>query len=161
MMKKGKVKSLKILPYLIRKVKILTPYIVLIMETRIYGNFLDDCGIGTPPKAEGEEDGDSEEEYVATMDVAKTAPSTPKLTITYKPNNKIVKISNVQYIQNDYGSTVLEVDQPNSNGSVVDLVKEAYWKDDDFVEGLLLNFFNSLLYFKIRHNITIFKFLLR
>ena len=126
MMKKGKVKSLKILPYLIRKVKILTPYIVLIMETRIYGNLLDDCGIGTPTKAEGEEDGDSEEEYVATMDVAKTAPSTPKLTITYKPNNKIVKISNVQYIQNDYGSTVLEVDQPNSNGSVVDLVKEAY-----------------------------------
>ena len=126
MMKKGKVKSLKILPYLIRKVKILTPYIVLIMETRIYGNLLDDCGIGTPTKAEGEEDEDSEEEYVATMDVAKTAPSTPKLTITYKPNNKIVKISNVQYIQNDYGSTVLEVDQPNSNGSVVDLVKEAY-----------------------------------
>ena len=126
MMKKGKVKSLKILRYLNRKVKILTPYIVLIMETRIYGNFLDDCGIGTPTKAEGEEDGDSEEEYVATMDVAKTAPSTPKLTITYKPNNKIVKISNVQYIQNDYGSTVLEVDQPNSNGSVVDLVKEAY-----------------------------------
>ena len=126
MMKKGKVKSLKILPYLIRKVKILTPYIVLIMETRIYGNLLDDCGIGTPTKAEGEEDEDSEEEYVATMDVAKTAPSTLKLTITYKSNNKIVKISIVQYIQNDFGSTVLEVDQPNSNGSVVDLVKEAY-----------------------------------
>ena len=126
MMKKGKVKSLKILPYLIRKVKILTPYIVLIMKTRIYGNFLDDCGIGTPTKAEGEEDGDSEEEYVATMDVAKTAPSTLKLTITYKSNNKIVKISIVQYIQNDFGSIVLEVDQPNSNGSVVDLVKEAY-----------------------------------
>ena len=96
------------------------------METRIYGNLLDDCGIGTPTKAEGEEDGDSEEEYVATMDVAKTAPSTLKLTITYKSNNKIVKISIVQYIQNDFGSTVLEVDQPNSNGSVVDLVKEAY-----------------------------------
>ena len=126
MMKKGKVKSLKILPYLIRKVKILTPYIVLIMETRIYGNLLDDCGIGTPTKAEGEEDGDSGEEYVATMDVAKTVPSTLKLTITYKSNNKIVKISIVQYIQNDFGSTVLEVDQPNSNGSVVDLVKEAY-----------------------------------
>ena len=117
-------------------------------------NFLDDCGIGTPTKAEGEEDEDSDEEYVATMDVVKTAPSALKLTIKYESNIKIVTISNVQNIQNGYGSTVLEVDQLNSDDSVVDLVKEAYWKDDDFVKGILFNSFYSLLYFKIRYDIT-------
>ena len=88
------------------------------------------------------------------MDVAKTAPSTLKLTITYKSNNKIVTISNVQKIQNDYGSTVLEVDHLKSGDSILDLVKEAYWKDDDFVKGIVFNSFYSLLYFKIRYNIT-------
>ena len=117
-------------------------------------NFLDDCGIGTPTKAEGEEDEDSDEEYVATMDVVKTAPSTIKLTITYKSNIKIVTISNVQIIQNDYGSTVLEVDLLKSDDSVVDLVKEVYWKDDDFVKGILFYSFYSLLYFKIRYDAT-------
>ena len=117
-------------------------------------NFLDDCGIGTPTKAEGEEDEDSGEEYVATMDVVKTAPSTIKLTITYKSNIKIVTISNVQIIQNDYGSTVLEVDLLKSDDSVVDLVKEVYWKDDDFVKGILFYSFYSLLYFKIRYDAT-------
>ena len=117
-------------------------------------NFLDDCDIGTPIKAEGEEDEDGGEEYVASMDVAKTAPSTLKLTITYKSDNKIVTISNVQKIQNDYGSTVLEVDHLKSGDSILDLVKEAYWKDDDFVKGMVFNSFYSLLYFKIRYNIT-------
>ena len=117
-------------------------------------NFLDDCDIGTPTKAEGEEDEDGGEEYVASMDVAKTAPSTLKLTITYKSNNKIVTISNVQKIQNDYGSTVLEVDHLKSGDSILDLVKEAYWKDDDFVKGMVFNSFYFLLYFKIRYNIT-------
>ena len=117
-------------------------------------NFLDDCDIGTPTKAEGEEDEDGGEEYVASMDVAKTATSTLKLTITYKSNNKIVTISNVQKIQNDYGSTVLEVDHLKSGDSILDLVKEAYWKDDDFVKGMVFNSFYSLLYFKIRYNIT-------
>ena len=88
------------------------------------------------------------------MDVAKTAPSTLKLTITYKSNNKIVTISNVQKIQNDYGSTVLEVDHLKSGDSILDLVKEAYWKDDDFVKGMVFNSFYSLLYFKKRYNIT-------
>ena len=120
-------------------------------------NFLDDCGIETPTKAEGEEDEDSDEEYVATMDVVKTAPSTLKLTIKYESSNKIVTISNVQKIQNGYGSTVLEVDQLNSDDSVVDLVKEAYWKDDDFVKGMPFNSFHSLLYFKIRYNVTYFQ----
>ena len=117
-------------------------------------NFLDDCDIETPTKAEGEEDEDGGEEYVASMDVAKTAPSTLKLTITYKSNNKIVTISNVQKIQNDYGSTVLEVDHLKSGDSILDLVKEAYWKDDDFVKGMVFNSFYSLLYFKKRYNIT-------
>ena len=108
-------------------------------------NFLDDCGIGTPTKAEGEEHEDSGEEYIANMDVAKTAPSKLELTITYKSINKIVTISNVQNIQNDYGSIVLEVDQIHSSGSVVDLVKEAYWKDNDFVKGMLFNSFYSKL----------------
>ena len=106
-------------------------------------NFLDNCGIGTPTKAEGEEHEDSGKDYIANMDVAKTAPSTLELTITYKSINKIVTISNVQNIQNDYGSIVLEVDQGNSIGSVVDLVKEAYWKDNDFVKGMLFNSFYS------------------
>ena len=35
---KGKAKSLKILPYSIRKVGIVTPYIMLILKTRIYGS---------------------------------------------------------------------------------------------------------------------------
>ena len=105
--------------------------------------FLDDCGIGTPTKAEGEEDENSDEEFVATMDVEKTAPSTLKLTVEHNSKNKIVTINNVNKIQNDYGSTVLEVDELESDGSLLDLIKETYWKDKDFVKGIIFNSFFS------------------
>ena len=49
-------------------------------------------------------------------------------------------------IQNDYGSTVLEVDELESDDSLLDLIKETYWKDKDFVKGIIFNSFFPVLF---------------